>query len=73
MIKELEVACLSTGTMILKYNVNKKFKTVITGREQWKDGAQSHATLEYRWLKDEQGVGAGLFRLRPRTKISLSI
>lgn len=59
--KTREIACLPTDTMVLKYYFYKKFKTVISEQELWKDGGPIKA------------AGAGRFGFRTRTEISLSV
>ncbi|XP_074038066.1 ribonuclease H-like [Leptinotarsa decemlineata] len=60
--------------MLPQYSFGKNFKTIITGKEAWKEGPSINADIACYTdgSKTEEGVGAGINITEPKTKVSLS-
>lgn len=47
-VKTGKVTYLPTNIVVPKCNFNTRYKTIILGQEQWKDGSSVNATMERR-------------------------
>lgn len=77
-IEELEndqILGMPSDRMLLKYSFEKNFKVNIHDRDTWKEGPPIQA--EIAWYTDgsktNDGVGAGIYGTKPKTRISLSL
>ncbi|XP_074042447.1 uncharacterized protein [Leptinotarsa decemlineata] len=76
--KELEndpIMGMPSDEMLSQYSFGKNFKTIITGREAWKEGPPINVEIACYTdgSKTEKGVGAEIYITKPKIKVSSSL